>query len=178
MLTKSNEKALGLVFQHNRQKSVMSSELQKLDPHDWYSNIIYYLLNMTCPNHVVRQTRRALRLKASKYCIIQDGLGWRNLDGLVFRCVDEEKFKELVKEFHSRFCGGHYATKTTTHKILKVGYCWPTIFSDVHSFVRGCEQCQLFTGKRKLAALPLKPVVTKAPFQQWGLILLDSLRII
>jgi transposase InsO family protein len=35
--------------------------------------------------------------------------------------------------------------------------------------VRGCQQCQLFTGKQKLAALPLQPVVVEAPFQQWGL---------
>ena len=28
---------------------------------------------------------------------------------------------------------------------------------------------QLFTGKQKLAALPLKPVVIEASFQQWGL---------
>ena len=27
----------------------------------------------------------------------------------------------------------------------------------------------MFTGKQKLAALPLQPVVVEAPFQQWGL---------
>ena len=27
----------------------------------------------------------------------------------------------------------------------------------------------MFTGKKKLAALPLKPVVIETPFQQWGL---------
>ena len=55
------------------------------------------------------------------------------------------------------------------HKILRAGYYWPSIFLDVHSFVRGCEQCQLFTRKQKLVALPLKAVVIEAPFQQWGL---------
>jgi len=73
-----------------------------------------------------------------------------------------------VDEFHVGFCGGHYAAKTTTHKILREGYYWPTIFSDVHQFVRKCEPCQLFTGK-KLAALPLQQVGVEAPFQQWGL---------
>jgi transposase InsO family protein len=72
-------------------------------------------------------------------------------------------------DFHSGFCGGHFAAKTTTHKILRAGYYWPTIFSDVHKMVRGCQQCQLFTGKQKLAALPLQLVVVEAPFQQWGL---------
>jgi hypothetical protein len=35
--------------------------------------------------------------------------------------------------------------------------------------VRGCLTCQLFTGKHKLVALPLQPVVVEVPFQQWGL---------
>jgi transposase InsO family protein len=72
-------------------------------------------------------------------------------------------------EFHSGFCGGHFAAKTTTHKILREGYYWPTIFSDVHKMVRGCQQCQMFMGKQNLAALPLQPIVVEAPFQQWGL---------
>ena len=35
--------------------------------------------------------------------------------------------------------------------------------------VQNCVPCQLFTGKKKVPALPLIPVKTKAPFQQWGL---------
>ena len=83
--------------------------------------------------------------------------------------MDEVETKQLVDDFHSGFCGGHFAARTTTHKILRAGYYCPTIFSNVHRFVRKCEPCQLFTGKQKLAALPLQPVVVEAPFQQWGL---------
>eukprot|EP00253_Pinus_taeda_P015867 PITA_15867 len=32
-----------------------------------------------------------------------------------------------------------------------------------------CQACQLFTGKQKLVALPLQPVVVEAPFQNWVL---------
>ena len=74
-----------------------------------------------------------------------------------------------MDDFHGGFCGGHFAARTTIHKILGAGYYWPTIFSDVHQFVRKCEPCQLFTAKQKLAALPLQQVVVEAPFQQWGL---------
>ena len=88
MLTEGNEKVLGLVNQISQTGQAMSSELRKLEEHESYSDIIYFLQNLTCPNHLVNQKRRALKLKASKYCIIQDGLGWRNLDGLVLRCVD------------------------------------------------------------------------------------------
>lgn len=36
-------------------------------------------------------------------------------------------------------------------------------------FVTSCHKCQIFEGKRKLLPLPLKPISTKKPFQQWGL---------
>eukprot|EP00253_Pinus_taeda_P023948 PITA_23948 len=100
---------------------------------------------------------------------MKDGLGWRNPEGIVLRCVDEIESKKLVSEFHSGFCGGHYAARTTAHKILRAGYYWPSIFSDVHKFVRSCQACQLFTGKQKHVSLPLQPVIVEAPFQRWGM---------
>jgi len=64
------------------------------------------------------------------------GLGWRNPNGLILRCVDEPESKKLMVEFHSGFCGGHFAAKTTIHKILRAGYYWPNLFSDVHKAVK------------------------------------------
>ena len=96
-------------------------------------------------------------------------MGWKNQDGLILRSVDEEESKKVLEEFHSGFCGGHFAAKTTTHKILRAGYYWPTLFTDVHESVRNCQKCQLFTGKHKLVLLSLKPIVVQTPFQQWGL---------
>jgi hypothetical protein len=43
------------------------------------------------------------------------------------------------------------------------------MFKDSYKWVANCEKCKLFTGKPQLAALPLRPVVIEAPFQQWGL---------
>lgn len=48
------------------------------------------------------------------------------------------------------------------------------LFAYVHEFVRACESCQLFTRKKKLAALPLQPVIVEAPFQQWGLYFIEN----
>jgi hypothetical protein len=59
--------------------------------------------------------------------------------------------------------------KQLTKSLELVGYYWPTIFLDVHQLVRKCEPCQFFTGKQKLATLPLQPIVVEAPFHQWGL---------
>eukprot|EP00253_Pinus_taeda_P015248 PITA_15248 len=59
--------------------------------------------------------------------------------------------------------------KSTVDKILRAGYYWPTVFSDVKKFTTACHECQVFEGKRQLLPLPLRPIATERPFQQWGL---------
>jgi hypothetical protein len=63
----------------------------------------------------------------------------------------------------------HHALRATTYKILRVGYYWPILFTDVNARVRACNSCQLFFGKENLFSLPLVHVKDEAPFQQWGL---------
>jgi hypothetical protein len=55
------------------------------------------------------------------------------------------------------------------YKILRAGYYWPNLFTDVNARVRACNSCQLFTGKKNLPTLPLILVKVEAPFQKWGL---------
>ena len=68
-----------------------------------------------------------------------------------------------------QYLGGHHYWKTTVHKILRAGYYWPSIFSDVCAFVKACDKCQRFQGKEQLKSLPLKPITAIGPFQQRGL---------
>jgi hypothetical protein len=84
-------------------------------------------------------------------------------------CLVESEIERVISEFHEGVCGGHHAWRGTTYKILRARYYWPKLFSDVNAKVRAYNPCQLFAGKQKLPALPLVPVKTKAPFQQWGL---------
>jgi hypothetical protein len=61
MLIEGNEQALGIVCQSS--SPVVSTMLQRLEQHDWYSDIVYFLQNLTFPSHLVNHKRRALRLK-------------------------------------------------------------------------------------------------------------------
>jgi hypothetical protein len=171
MMTESNQEAIEVV-----QKEQVNIVVSEIENNEWYSNIIYYLKNLTCPDHLVEHKRRALRLKAMKYCLTEDGLGWRNPNGVILRCVDKEEADKLVIELHARHCGAHLAARTTAHKILRAGYYQPTIFSDTHRYVRACQPCQLLTGKQRLPALPLKPIIIEAPFQQWELDFIDEFK--
>jgi len=67
-----------------------------------------------------------------KYFLTKNGLGWRNPDGVIPRYVNKEEANKLMVDLHSGHCGSHFAARTTAHKILRVGYYWPTIFFDTH----------------------------------------------
>jgi hypothetical protein len=53
--------------------------------------------NLSCPNHLVDYKRKGLRLKAMKYCWIENGLGWKDPDGVLLRCVNQEEVEKLLK---------------------------------------------------------------------------------
>ena len=81
----------------------------------------------------------------------------------------ENEAQQTMKEFYQGVCGGHHSWKVTVNKILRAGFYWPSIFSDVYKEVAACHECQIFDGKRKILLLPLNPISVEAPFQQWGL---------
>jgi hypothetical protein len=135
----------------------------------WYRDILYFLQELKPPDGMGKSKARYLKLKAVKYCLIDQVLYWRDPLGVLLRCLNPQESQKVIFEFHSGLCGGHYFWKTTAHKILRVGYYWPTLFTDVCREVRACIKCQRFSGKQQLRPLPLKPVVASTPFQQWGL---------
>lgn len=91
------------------------------------------------------------------------------------KCVDHEQQNKLFSALHDQACGGYFSSAVTSHKILHVGYNWPTLFRDAKKWVGKCEAYQKFVGRPKLAALPLKQVVIDEPFQQWGLDFIGTL---
>jgi hypothetical protein len=83
MMTESNQEAIEVG--EKEQVNIVISEIKN---YEWYMDIIYYLKNLTCYDHLLEHKRRALRLKAMKYFLTENGLGWRNQDGVILRCVE------------------------------------------------------------------------------------------
>lgn len=52
---------------------------------------------------------------------------------------------------------------------MRVGYYWPTLFKDQHSYVRKCQVCQTTAGRQKKPSFPLQLINIDQPFGQWGL---------
>ena len=135
----------------------------------WYRDIIYVLKNLQAPLELTGTKARSVKLKSSRYYIINGFLYWKDPRGVLLNYLLEAKVMEKMNEFHKKDCGGHLLWKTTTYKILRVGFYWPTLFPDVYKETSTCHECQIFEGKRKLKPLPLVPISVEAPFQQWGL---------
>jgi hypothetical protein len=176
LLAESNCKALGVNFMGtnsvNQQSEIQNNNLQinsKLAECSWYKDVIYFLQNLQPPVGLEKAKVRSLKLKEVKYCIVDQMLYWKDPSGILLRCLDLEEAKQIMIEFHGSLCGGHHFWRTTTYKILRVGYFWPNLFTDVCAKIRTCDKCQRFSGKQQLKSLPLKPILVSGPFQQWGL---------
>jgi hypothetical protein len=135
----------------------------------WYADLIFVFQNLQAPLGLTKTKARFIKLKALKFCILEGNLYWKDPGGIFLNCLLKDKVDKFLQYFHARDCGGHLSWKTTTNKILRAGFYWPTLFADVHHKVTSFHKCHIFEDKRKLLPLPMKPISVEAPFQQWGL---------
>ena len=90
-----------------------------------------------------KSKRRDFKLSAVKYCILEDYLYWKYRVGVLLRCVDEVESQEVMTKIHVGVCGGHLYWRATAKKILRAGYYWQTIFSDVFTKVKSCVMSEV-----------------------------------
>jgi len=73
----------------------------------WYADICFVLLNLHAPPGLSRTKKRLLKMKASKFCIIDSALFWKNHEGILLNCLTLNETDNVMKEFHAGDCGGH-----------------------------------------------------------------------
>jgi len=66
--------------------------------------------------------------------------------------------------------------KRTTHKILQVGFYWPTLFKLANAHVRRCDSCERFGGNPRSHDMPLKSILFIEPFKYWGVDYVRSIK--
>ncbi|MBO1695027.1 hypothetical protein HJW54_22640, partial [Bacteroides uniformis] len=66
--------------------------------------------------------------------------------------------EQVLNSCHSSAYGGHLSCFVTSHKIMRAGYFWPSLFSDCIETVKHCSNCQHFTPKARASPAPLHPV--------------------
>jgi hypothetical protein len=83
------------------------------------------------PDSLQRNKARAIKLKAVRYCLIDQVLYWKDPLGVILKCMSPQEDEMIVAEFHSSLCGGHHFWKAIAYKILRARYYWPTVFTEV-----------------------------------------------
>lgn len=169
MMTKSNLHALDInliasMSEEDEDNSLVQvSEIFIHSP--WYLDIAYVLQNFSPPLGMAKNKSITLKLKASKFCIMNNAFYWKDPTGMLLNCLVEEEEKQVMDDFHKGDCGGHLFWKMMANKILRAGYYLHTLFVDVYKIVTSYHECQIFQGRRKLQPLPLKQVEVSPLFQ-------------
>lgn len=110
-----------------------------------------------------------LKLKATRFILVDKILFWISHDGLLLRCVRKEHAQGMLHEFHSGVYRGHYASQISSYKILRVRYYYPILFQDAHKLVQPCVPIYNFSRKENMVSIPLQLIIVDEPFTQWGL---------
>ena len=141
------ERAVGIATEAVQDQNDIQQVTNNLSSSESYSGIIHFLQKLEVPPGLTLNQARALKLKSIKFYVIDKLLYWKDLSGVLLRCLDKEELVQVMHQFHSSTCGGHHYWNTTAHKILRARYYWHVLFSYVCTFVRACDKCQRFIGK-------------------------------
>ena len=61
---------------------------------------------------------------------------------IIRSCVPKIEQGGILDKWHASRYGGYFTGEITTHKILKSGFYWPTLFKDCFEWVKHCDKCQ------------------------------------
>ena len=75
---------------------------------------------------------------------------------------------------HEGACGGHFASKKTSAKILQSGFYWPTMFKDCNTHCKSCPQCQQLGKINTRYQMPQNYICVVEVFDCWGLDFMGS----
>ena len=87
--------------------------------------------------------KRALRLKSTQYQLIDGVLFRQNYDQVLLRYFKKDDAEHILTELQDGPVGGHFSGETTAHKVMRVGYYWPTLFRDAHAHAQKCQIYQV-----------------------------------
>ena len=122
LMSETNFQALNINQLDNEQElaTPQISEAFLLSP--WYVDICFILLNLCAPPGLSKTKKRFLKMKASKFCVIDSALFWKNHEGILLNCLTMNETDSFMKKFHVGDCGEHLYWKSTVDKILRAGF--------------------------------------------------------
>jgi hypothetical protein len=135
----------------------------------WYGDILLYLQTQRFQPNISHEEHRCICHHSRCYLIIGDTLYHHGIDTILQRCLIHEEAKCILNDCHLGAYSGPLCGMDIAHKILRVGYFWPSIFNDCIEVVKQFPACQLFNKKACTHPTVLHPIIAIGPFAKWGI---------
>ena len=140
-----------------------SGDVQKIGSEsNWTTTIASYLKDGVLPDE--KEATRKLKVRAAKFVLIKDVLYKRGFSCPYLRCLGNEEADNVMKEVHEGIYGNHSRSRSLVHKLMRVGYYWPTMQKDAEAYVKGCNKCQRFSNMIRQPTEKLAPMTAPWPF--------------
>jgi len=134
---------ISVLFEEETEDSLVQV-LDMFTSSPWYSDIFYVLQHLNPLSEVPKGKSRSLKLKASKYCILDGVLFWKDPGDVLLNCLVENEEKYVMTDVHKGDYGGHLFWKSTANKILRDRFYWPTLFANLYNTMMSCHECHIF----------------------------------
>ncbi|KAJ9555927.1 hypothetical protein OSB04_010541 [Centaurea solstitialis] len=153
----------------NKEEMFMNEEV-----YNWSLDIWNYLKYDRLPED--KMEARKVKIKASRYTIVENQLYRRSTSGLILRCISNPSQKsKILQEMHDGECGNHSGGRSLANRISRQGYYWPTLREDAIRYVQKCDACQKHSGMIHQPSEPLHSVLIPWPFMRWGMDIVGKL---
>jgi hypothetical protein len=77
---------------------------QKFLDFTWYADIIFVLKNLQALPGFSKTKAKFLKLKATKFCIVNESPYWKDPGGILLSCLIEGEAEKTIREFHKGDC--------------------------------------------------------------------------
>jgi len=107
-----------------------------------------------------------LKVQPSYFILIEDVLYKKGFSHLYLRFFIPDKADYVMREVYKGVCGNYSGELSLVHKLIRVGYYWPTMQKDTQSYVKACDKCQCFSNIIRQPLEELTPMNAPWPFAQ------------
>ncbi|XP_059593742.1 uncharacterized protein LOC132254043 [Vitis vinifera] len=135
----------------------------------WFANIVNYLATGELPSEWNMETKKYFLSRAKHYAWDDPYLYKFCPDQIMRRCVPEDEQQDILRMCHEGACGGHFASRKTSAKILQSGFYWLTMFKDCNTHCKSCPQCQQLGKINTRYQMPQNHICVVEVFDCWGL---------
>ena len=109
----------GLVNENFPDEGILAVQCKQLP---WYPNIVNYLAAGVIPEDWDYTLRKKILKEVKFYFYDEPELFKLGTDDIFRRCIPKEEHVKILNACHSSPCGGHYASKILSFKILNAGF--------------------------------------------------------